>query len=82
MGQRDFRPAKISCGIEISCLVDAATGEWLERESKRTGISVDKLTSAMLRKACLETRNIGAPSGGENGEVLLLGNRRDDDHVR
>ena len=40
---------------EIRFLVDAETLGWLERESARTGISLEKIASAMLRKACNET---------------------------
>lgn len=39
---------------EIRFLVDAETLGWLERESARTGISLEKVASAMLRKACNE----------------------------
>ena len=46
---------------EIRFLVDAETLGWLERESARTGISLEKVASAMLRKACSETTALGAP---------------------
>ena len=46
---------------EIRFLVDAETLAWLERESARTGISLDKVASAMLCKACRETLALGAP---------------------
>lgn len=46
---------------EIRFLVDAETLGWLERESARTGISLEKIASAMLRKACNETPALGAP---------------------
>ena len=46
---------------EIRFLVDAETLGWLERESARTGISLEKVASAMLRKACGETQALGAP---------------------
>lgn len=46
---------------EIRFLVDQETLGWLERESARTGISLEKVASAMLRKACGETQALGAP---------------------
>lgn len=46
---------------EIRFLVDAETLGWLEKESARTGISLEKIASAMLRKACNETPALGAP---------------------
>ena len=46
---------------EIRFLVDAETLGWIERESARTGISLEKVASAMLRKACSETPALGAP---------------------
>lgn len=46
---------------EIRFLVDAETLGWLERESARTGISLEKIASTMLRKACNETPALGAP---------------------
>ena len=46
---------------EIRFLVDAETLDWLERESACTGISLEKIASAMLRKVCSETSALGAP---------------------
>lgn len=46
---------------EIRFLVDQETLGWLERESARTGISLEKVASAMLRKACNEASALGAP---------------------
>lgn len=62
MKQEDFRTVGANCDDEIRFLVDAGTLDWLERESARTGISIEKIASAMLRKACSETPALGAPS--------------------
>lgn len=67
---------------EIRFLVDVETLGWLERESARTGISLEKVASAMLRKACNETPALGAPgvtvSAGraETAEVRCDARRR------
>lgn len=67
---------------EIRFLVDAETLGWLERESARTGISIEKVASAMLRKACGETPALGAPGAtvsagrAETAEVRCDARRR------
>lgn len=67
---------------EIRFLVDAETLGWLERESVRTGISLEKVASAMLRKACGETPALGAPGAtvsagrAETAEVRCDARRR------
>lgn len=67
---------------EIRFLVDAETLGWLERESVRTGISLEKVASAMLRKACNETPALGAPGAtvsagrAETAEVRCDARRR------
>ena len=67
---------------EIRFLVDAETLGWLERESVRTGISLEKIASAMLRKACNETPALGAPGAtvsagrAETAEVRCDARRR------
>lgn len=67
---------------EIMFLVDAETLGWLERESVRTGISLEKVASAMLRKACNETPALGAPGAtvsagrAETAEVRCDARRR------
>lgn len=67
---------------EIRFLVDAETLGWLERESARTGISLEKVASAMLRKACGETPALGAPGAtvsagrAETAEVRCDARRR------
>lgn len=48
--------------VLVTFLVDGNTMGWLQSESDRTGIGIEKLASAMLRKACLEANKIGAPS--------------------
>lgn len=57
----DSRTLDATVSAEIRFLVDAETVGWLERESARTGISLEKVASAMLRKACSETPALGAP---------------------
>ena len=57
----DSRTLDATGAAEIRFLVDAETLGWLERESARTGISIEKVASAMLRKACSETPSLGAP---------------------
>lgn len=67
---------------EIRFLVDAETLGWLERESVRTGISLEKVASAMLRKACNEMPALGAPGAtvsagrAETAEVRCDARRR------
>lgn len=67
---------------EIRFLVDAETLGWLEMESARTGISLEKIASAMLRKACNETPALGAPGAtvsagcAETAEVRCDARRR------
>lgn len=67
---------------EIRFLVDAETLGWFERESVRTGISLEKVASAMLRKACNETPALGAPGAtvsagrAETAEVRCDARRR------
>ena len=55
------RTLDATAAAEIRFLVDAETLGWLQRESARTGISLEKVASAMLRKACSETPALGAP---------------------
>lgn len=57
----DSRTLDATVSAEIRFLVDAETLGWLERESARTGISLEKVASAMLRKACNDTSALGAP---------------------
>ncbi len=45
----------------LSFLVDAGSYRWLEAESERTGISLDKIASAVVRRACDEKVPVGAP---------------------
>lgn len=59
--KEDSRTLDATDSAEIRFLVDAETLGWLERESARTGISLEKVASAMLRKACSETPALGAP---------------------
>ena len=47
----------------LSFLVDAGSYRWLEAESDRTGISLDKIASAVMRRACDEKVPVGAPDG-------------------
>ena len=61
MKTEDSRTLDATDAAEIRFLVDAETLGWLERESARTGISLEKVASAMLRKACRETPALGAP---------------------
>lgn len=57
----DSRTLDATGAAEIRFMVDAETLGWLEGESARTGISLEKIASAMLRKACNETPALGAP---------------------
>lgn len=45
----------------LSFLVDAGSYKWLEAESERTGIGIDKIASAVMRRACDEKVPVGAP---------------------
>ena len=56
-----YRTVGATDAAEIRFLVDAETLGWLKRESARTGISLEKVASAMLRKACSEMPALGAP---------------------
>lgn len=65
---------------EIRFLVDAETLGWLERESVRTGISLEKVASAMLRKACNETPALGAPDiAGLERDLAAVDKKIEDD---
>lgn len=47
----------------LSFLIDAGSYRWLEAESERTGIGIDKIASAVMRRACDEKVPVGAPDG-------------------
>lgn len=65
---------------EIRFLVDVETLCWLERESARTGISLEKVASAMLRKACNETPALGAPDiAGLERDLAAVDKKTEDD---
>lgn len=65
---------------EIRFLVDAETLGWIERESARTGISLEKVASAMLRKACNETPALGAPDiAGLERDLAAVDKKTEDD---
>lgn len=65
---------------EIRFLVDAETLGWLERESARTGIGLEKVASAMLRKACNETPALGAPDiAGLERDLAAVDKKIEDD---
>lgn len=82
MKTEDSRTLDATDAAEIRFLVDAETLGWLERESARTGISLEKVASAMLRKACNETPALGAPGAtvsagrAETAEVRCDARRR------
>lgn len=58
----------------LSFPVDSGTMRWLESESARTGIGVERIASAMMLKACSDAAVIGAPAraadGGKKGGGL------------
>lgn len=58
----------------LSFPVDSGTMRWLESESARTGIGVERIASAMILKACSDAAVIGAPAraadGGKKGGGL------------
>ena len=62
MKQEDFQATGANRDVEIKFRVDRGTLDWLERESARTGIGIEKVASAMLRKTCNDTTTLGAPS--------------------
>lgn len=75
----DSRTLDATGVAEIRFLVDAETLGWLERESARTGISLEKVASAMLRKACSETSELGAPGTTVSaGRAMALAQQRKD----
>ena len=75
----DSRTLDATGAAEIRFLVDAETLGWLERESARTGISLEKVASAMLRKACNETPALGAPDATVSaGCAMALAQQRKD----
>lgn len=75
----DSRTLDATGAAEIRFLVDAETLGWLERESARTGISLEKVASAMLRKACNETPALGAPDATVSaGRAMALAQQRKD----
>lgn len=67
--EEDSRTLDATDAAEIRFLVDAETLGWLEMESARTGISLEKIASAMLRKACSEMPQIGVPSMFDEKEI-------------
>lgn len=77
--KEDSRTLDATGAAEIRFLVDAETLGWLERESARTGISLEKVASAMLRKACNETPALGAPDATVSaGRAMALAQQRKD----
>lgn len=77
--KEDSRTLDATGAAEIRFLVDAETLGWLERESARTGISLEKVASAMLRKACVETPALGAPDATVSaGRAMALAQQRKD----
>ena len=62
MKSEAFLPKGADRAAAITFLVDGNTLDWLQSESDRTGIGIEKLASAMLRKACLDAVEVGAPS--------------------
>lgn len=77
--KEDSRTLDETGAAEIRFLVDAETLGWLERESARTGISLEKVASAMLRKACNETPALGAPDATVSaGRAMALAQQRKD----
>lgn len=77
--KEDSRTLDETGAAEIRFLVDAETLGWLERESARTGISLEKVASAMLRKACNETPALGAPDVTVSaGRAMALAQQRKD----
>ena len=77
--KEDSRTLDETGAAEIRFLVDAETLGWLERESARTGISLEKVASAMLRKACGETPALGAPDATVSaGRAMALAQQRKD----
>ena len=77
--KEDSRTLDAAGAAEIRFLVDAETLGWLERESARTGISLEKVASAMLRKACNETPALGAPDATVSaGRAMALAQQRKD----
>ena len=39
--------------------IDATSYEWLEREARRTGLDVELVACALLRKSCAEETKLG-----------------------
>lgn len=68
--------------VEISFKLDTESFSWLASESERTGIPIEVVSSAVMRRACAEKEPIGAPNRNltpkifqariaENGDVIL-----------
>ena len=79
-----WHKAESAPSIEISFKIDTESFWWVVDEAERTGIPVEIVSSAIMRRACSEKQPIGAPDRAdlpkifkarvaEDGEVLLPG---------
>ncbi len=57
----EWHKAESSPQVELKLRIDEESFAWLESESKRTGIGIDAIASAVMRRACFEGKPVGAP---------------------
>ena len=53
--------AESSPQVELAVRIDENSYSWLLSESDRTGVPVEAVASAVMRRACFEQVPIGAP---------------------
>ena len=58
---REWHKAEPSPQASLTLKLDKESLLWLESESKRTGIPLNSIASAVIRRACYERVPVGAP---------------------
>lgn len=76
-GSEGWRRAESTRHSPLTLSVDANTMSWLEREARRTGLGVDRVAVALLRKSCGERTELdfGPKANGGAGDLPLLRGR-------
>lgn len=57
----EWHKAESSPQVDLMLRIDEESFAWLESEAKRTGIGVNAIASAVMRRACFEGNPVGAP---------------------
>ena len=65
----EWHRAESSPQASLVISLDEESLSWLESESERTGISLDSIASAVMRRACYEQVPVGAPTRPDPPEL-------------